>query len=75
MIGNHMKAKAVTKYADRIGIGVKPKYTLSEVAKITGMSRSSVYRAAKSGALQTSIPEKMSRGMMSEPEWIADWLN
>lgn len=59
--------------AERRAVGIPVAYTTSQVARIVGMSESTVRRAISSGALEATRPAA-SRGYRISPAACSDWI-
>lgn len=56
------------------GLPDKPLYTLAEVAKATGIARSSLDDARRGGYLRAVMPPGRQRGWLVRCEWFDEFL-
>lgn len=60
--------------AKAAGLPDKPLYSITEVAKATGMPRSTLDEERKSGRLKAFIPPGRRRGWLVRCEWFDEWF-
>ncbi len=60
--------------AMRVGIAAKAFYSVSEIARITGWSVSTINRAIAKGDLRAALPGGVDQGKRCKPEWVDQWL-
>lgn len=56
------------------GLPDKPLYTLAEVAKATGIARSTLDDERRAGRLQAFLPPGKQRGLLVRCEWFDEWF-
>lgn len=49
-------------------------YTVSEVSKLTGIPRRTIYDAIDAGRLRTITPNGCVRGKRTKEAWVVEWL-
>lgn len=60
--------------ADAAGIPAKRMYTLTEIARATGVPRTTLQESVRDGELKAFMPPGRKRGMLVAPEWFDDWM-
>lgn len=60
--------------ADAAGIPSKRMYSLTEIARATGIPRSTLQESVRDGDLKAFMPPGRRRGMLVAPEWFDDWM-
>ena len=60
--------------ADAAGIPSKRMYSLTEIARATGIPRSTLQESVRDGDLKAFMPPGRKRGMLVAPEWFDDWM-
>ncbi|HIS39924.1 MAG TPA: helix-turn-helix domain-containing protein [Candidatus Aphodovivens avistercoris] len=68
------EATLLAAMAAAAGLPRKPLYTISEVADATGVPRTSLAEAARSGELRTFMPPGRKKGTLVRCEWFDDWF-
>ena len=66
--------QTLTEMAQAVGLPRKPFYTLTETAKATGISYSTLIRASNGGSLATFLPSGRERGRLTSGEWFEEWI-
>ena len=56
------------------GLEAKAYYTLTEVARATGIPRSTVGYAVKKGRLKSFMPVGCRQGVKCRCDWVDEWL-
>ncbi len=56
------------------GLPDKPLYTLAEVAKATGIARSTLDDERRAGRLRAFLPPGKQRGLLVRCEWFDEWF-
>ncbi len=69
--GGHV---GIRRMAEDAGLVSKPFYSLSELAKATGIPRSTLDEERKSGRLESFIPYGNERGILVKCEWFDKWM-
>lgn len=62
------------EWAEAAGLPRKPLYRVADVAKATGIARSSLYDEIKSGRLKATRPTESGTASYLTPEWVDEWL-
>lgn len=60
--------------AKEAGIPDKRMYTLTEIARATGVPRTTLQESVRDGELRAFMPPGRKRGMLVAPEWFDDWM-
>lgn len=67
-------ACSLRSMADAAGIPSKRMYSLTEIARATGIPRSTLAESVRDGDLKAFMPPGRRRGMLVAPEWFDDWM-
>lgn len=67
-------ACSLRSMADAAGIPRKRMYSLTEIARATGIPRSTLQESVRDGDLKAFMPPGRRRGMLVAPEWFDDWM-
>lgn len=60
--------------ADAAGIPSKRLYTLTEIARATGVPRTTLQDAVREGQLRAFLPPGRVRGKLVATEWFDEWM-
>ena len=60
--------------AEEAGLPSKPYYSLTEVAKATGIGRSTLDEERRAGRLRSFLPVGNERGLLVKCEWFDEWM-
>ena len=63
-----------SEWANSAGLPTKPLYRVAEVAKVTGVPRSTLYDEINNGRLKATRPTKSGTVSYLTPEWVDEWL-
>lgn len=69
-----MEGSSFADMAAEAGLRPKRMYTIAEVARASGVPRSTLAEAAKDGDLKTFMPPGRLRGRLVRPEWFDEWM-
>lgn len=61
--------------AEDAGLPRKGMYTVREVARVSGVSRTTLQREIEAGRLRTFLPPGRERGRLVKPEWFDEWFS
>lgn len=65
---------SLAQMAADAGLPRKPLYTLTEIARATGIPRTNLAEAARDGSLPTFMPPGRKRGLLVRCEWFDGWF-
>lgn len=65
---------SLAQMAADAGLPRKPLYTITEIARATGMPRTNLAEAVASGDLMSFMPPGRRRGRLVKCEWFDEWF-